>query len=217
MDQSMKTILILLGPPGSGKGTQSKKLSNTLQIPQISTGDIFRDNIKRNTELGKKVKRYTEAGQLVPDSLVCDLLFDRIDQEDCKNGYILDGFPRTVLQAEELDKHLENEDPHVVNLNVDDEIIIKRLSGRLVCQNCGQMFNIYFSPPEKDQICDVCKGDLIHRKDDDEDVVKERLTVYKDQTEPLIDYYSKKRNLHQIDGEKDTSLIFEKIFNLLKA
>lgn len=206
----MRKIIILLGPPGSGKGTQAVRLSKELGIPHISTGDLFRDNLSRNTDLGKKAKTYMEAGKLVPDEVVLEMLFDRVSRPDCQNGYLLDGFPRTIAQAEALDKHLKKGDAIIaLDLKVNDDVIVKRISGRLTCKEGGHIQNKYFSAPKKEGICDTCGGTLVHRSDDSPEVVKERLKVYHDQTEPLIQYYEKKGVLKHINGENDPDIVFK--------
>jgi len=182
-------VVILLGPPGSGKGTQAIRLTKELGIPHISTGDLFRENISKNTELGKRAKTYMDAGKLVPDEVVLDMLFDRVSRPDCAKGYLLDGFPRTLPQAEALAKHLKDgTDLVVLELEVPDEMIVKRVAGRLTCESCGTIYNRYFSPPSIEGVCDKCQGKLVQRSDDNEEVVKERLRVYHSQTSPLIDY-----------------------------
>jgi adenylate kinase len=207
-------VIILLGPPASGKGTQASRLAADYKIPHISTGDLFRENIQKNTELGQKAKAFMDKGQLVPDSLVLDMLYDRIAKMDCEKGFVLDGFPRTIPQAEAFDKKLKaNQKVIVLNLDVKDETLIKRTAGRLSCKNCGHIQNTYFSPPKKEGVCDKCGGPLIQRPDDREDVVRERLKVYHNQTEPLIGYYSKQGKLISIDGEQNP----DQVFKALKA
>lgn len=209
-------VVILLGPPGSGKGTQAKRVTQELNIPHISTGDILRENIKSETELGRRAKEFMNAGRLVPDALVLDMLFERVRRNDCKSGYLLDGFPRTIPQAESLDQFLESK-VHLVaiNLAVSDEIIVKRISGRLSCTVCGHVHNRFLSPPKLEGICDLCGGELIQRPDDRSEVVKERLLVYAKQTAPLIDYYERKGILHTIDGEQEAFAISDLILNLI--
>lgn len=209
-------VVILLGPPGSGKGTQAKRVTQELNIPHISTGDILRENIKSETELGRRAKEFMNAGRLVPDALVLDMLFERVRRKDCKSGYLLDGFPRTIPQAESLDQFLESK-VHLVaiNLAVSDEIIVKRISGRLSCTVCGHVHNRFLSPPKLEGICDLCGGELIQRPDDRSEVVKERLLVYAKQTAPLIDYYERKGILHTIDGEQEAFVISDLILNLI--
>ncbi|MDP4179743.1 MAG: adenylate kinase [Bacillota bacterium] len=198
--------LIMLGAPGAGKGTQAAKLSEKLNIPHISTGDIFRNNIKNGTELGKKAKEYIDKGMLVPDELTISIVKDRLMQEDCKNGFILDGFPRTIPQAEYLQKALNEmgtDIDHVVNIDVDDGEIIKRMSGRRVCPNCGATFHTVFKPTKTEGTCDLCQAKVIQREDDKEETVISRLKTYHEQTEPLIDFYSKKGKILTVAGRKE--------------
>ena len=180
---------VLLGPPGAGKGTQAVRLVEKYEIPHISTGDIFRKNIKEGTELGKKAQEYMNAGALVPDELVVDLVKDRLQQDDCKNGFLLDGFPRTIFQAEKLDEFLSESNQKmdiVINLKVEKEALIKRLTGRRVCKDCGASYHIVNIPPKKEGVCDICGGELIQRKDDNIETVENRINVYEEQTAPLI-------------------------------
>lgn len=208
---SVQTI-ILLGPPGSGKGTQAARISESLKIPHISTGDLFRANVKAGTELGKKVKGYLDAGQLVPDELVLDMLFDRVGQDDAKQGYLLDGFPRTLNQARALDKRL-GDATHlvVVAIDVPDEVVEKRITGRRTCSECGELYNVYFTPPSQEGSCDKCGGKLTQRSDDTVEVVRDRLKVYHEQTEPLISYYKEHGNLVIVDGTQDPAVVFSEI------
>lgn len=209
-------VVILLGPPGSGKGTQAVRISQELGIPHISTGDLFRENIKNNTPLGQKAKTYMDAGKLVPDEVVLDMLFDRVSRQDCAKGYLLDGFPRTIPQAEAYDKKLPaTAQLIVINLDVPDEIIFKRAEGRLTCKNCGTIYNRYYSPPSHDDICDKCSGELVQRPDDKAEVVEERLKVYHAQTEPLINFYAKKNVLHTIEGDRAPQDVYTEIMNVL--
>ena len=212
-----QNVIILLGPPGSGKGTQAVKLSKELGIPHISTGDLFRENISKNTELGKKAKSFMDAGKLVPDELVLDMVYDRVSQPDCKKGYLLDGFPRTIPQAEALDKFLKNANLTVLNLNVPDEVIIKRIAGRLSCKDCGNVHHKDFSPSKVANQCDKCGGELTTRKDDQPEVVKERLKVYHTQTEPLVEFYSKQGKLVSVDGQKSPEEVFNDLLSALKS
>lgn len=197
-----KKIFILLGAPGAGKGTQAVRLSDQFQIPQISTGDLFRENLRSNTAVGQKAKSYMDKGLLVPDQVVLDMLFERISREDCCKGFILDGFPRTIPQAEALDRYLDTIDAQIVaiNLDVPDQIIVERLTGRLVCEKCGAPYHKVFTPPKIPGVCDRDGATLIQRKDDSEEVVKDRLVVYHEQTEPLIGYYQKQGYLITVDG-----------------
>jgi adenylate kinase len=194
-------VVILLGPPGSGKGTQAKLLAKDFEIPQISTGDLFREHIAVSSPIGQKAKGYIQAGQLVPDEVVLEMLFDRIVRPDCKKGYLLDGFPRNVSQADKLEKKIDQAIPLIVLcLNVPDDVIVKRAEGRLLCQQCGSIYNRDASPPKKEGICDKCGGQVYRRPDDAPEVVRERLRVYHQQTAPLIDYYKKKGLLKCFDG-----------------
>lgn len=214
--------LILLGGPGAGKGTQAKKLIDKFQIPQISTGDILRAAVKEGTEMGRKAKEYMDAGKLVPDEVVIGIIKDRLAQPDCKKGFILDGFPRTVPQAEALDKVLTglgNKIDHVVSIDVDEEALVKRLTGRRTCKSaaCGQMFHVEFTPPKKAGECDKCGGELYQRDDDNETTVRSRLTTYNQATKPLIDYYTVKGLVRPIKGVGSIDDIFMKIVGILSG
>lgn len=212
--------IIMLGAPGAGKGTQAKKIAEKYSIPHISTGDIFRANIKEGTELGKKAKEYMDKGALVPDELVCDLVVDRISQDDAKNGYVLDGFPRTIPQAEALDAALtkigEKVD-YAIDVDVPDDNIINRMSGRRACVACGGTYHIEFNPTKVEGVCDACGGQLILRDDDQPETVKNRLKVYHEQTQPLIEYYTKKDILKSVDGTQDMSKVFDSIVGILEV
>lgn len=209
----------MLGAPGAGKGTQAKRISEKFSIPHISTGDIFRANIKNGTELGAKAKVYMDQGLLVPDELVVDLVVDRLQQEDCKNGYILDGFPRTIPQAEALDNALtaigEKMD-YAINIEVPDDFIINRMSGRRACIACGGTYHIVNIPTKVEGICDACGGALILRDDDKPETVKKRLDVYHEQTQPLVDFYQGKGILVDVDGTKDLMDLFNEIVDILQ-
>lgn len=210
--------IIMLGAPGAGKGTQAKKIAAKYNIPHISTGDIFRANIKNGTELGKKAKTYMDQGLLVPDELVCDLVVDRIQQDDCKKGYILDGFPRTIPQAESLDKALQaigEKMDYAIDVEVPDENIVKRMGGRRACVGCGATYHLVYAPTKKEGICDVCGGELILRDDDKPETVQKRLGVYHEQTQPLIDYYKNQGILREVDGSVDMEDVFKEILNIL--
>ncbi|POP32716.1 adenylate kinase [Lactonifactor longoviformis] len=212
--------VIMLGAPGAGKGTQAKKIAAKYTIPHISTGDIFRANIKNGTELGKKAKTYMDQGLLVPDELVVDLVVDRVQQADCEEGYVLDGFPRTIPQAESLDealKKLDQKIDYAINIEVPDENIIRRMSGRRACVGCGATYHVVYNPPKKEDVCDVCGEKLILRDDDQPDTVKKRLDVYHDQTQPLIDYYEKSDVLKEVDGTMDMEDVFSAITAILGA
>lgn len=212
--------IIMLGAPGAGKGTQAKKIADKYSIPHISTGDIFRANIKEGTELGKKAKTYMDQGLLVPDDLVVDLVVDRVQQSDCENGYVLDGFPRTIPQAESLDAALEklnDKIDYAINVEVPDENIVKRMSGRRACLGCGATYHIEHIPPKKEGICDTCGKELVLRDDDKPETVTKRLNVYHEQTQPLIDYYTEKKVLAEVDGTKDMEEVFSDIVKVLGA
>ena len=212
--------IIMLGAPGAGKGTQAKMIAEKYGVPHISTGDIFRANIKNGTELGKEAKGYMDKGLLVPDELTVRLLLDRVAQEDCVNGYVLDGFPRTIPQAEVLDEKLTELDEKVdyaVNVDVTYEKIINRMSGRRACLNCGATYHIVSIPPKKEGICDTCGGELILRDDDKPETVQKRLNVYHDQTQPLIDYYTSQGILRTVDGTVDIDDVFRAITEFLGA
>ncbi len=210
--------IIMLGAPGAGKGTQAIKLSEKYSIPHISTGDIFRANMKKETELGKKAKVYIDQGFLVPDELVVDLVVDRLKEADCKKGYVLDGFPRTIPQAEALDNALtavKQSINYAINISVPDQNIVKRMSGRRACLECGATYHIDFAPPTKEDVCDHCHGNLILRDDDKPKTVQKRLDVYHKQTQPLIDYYMDKKLLVNIDGTQDIEDVFSAIVKIL--
>lgn len=210
---------VLLGGPGAGKGTQAKMLKGKYDLPHISTGDIFRANIKRNTELGKEAKKYIDKGLLVPDKLVVDLVINRIAEEDCKNGYIFDGFPRTIPQATAFDKELESYSDGidlVINIEVEDENIIRRMSGRRACLKCGATYHLEHIPPKKEGICDVCGSNIVLRDDDKPETVRNRLAVYHEQTQPLIDYYNNKGNLISVDGSRPVEDIHKEITDYIE-
>jgi adenylate kinase len=209
---------VLLGPPGAGKGTQAVKLVEKYGVPQISTGDIFRKNIKEGTELGKKAQEYMNSGQLVPDELVVDLVKDRLLQDDCKNGYLLDGFPRTIFQAEQLDKFLEEQGQKldaVINFEVGHDTLMVRLTGRRICKQCGAGYHIVNIPPKKEGICDKCGGELEQRKDDTVETAEKRIAVYEESTAPLIDYYTKTGALKNFNAEKDHTEVFKEIVEVI--
>ncbi len=201
-EKHCQTVLIMLGAPGAGKGTQAVRLSEKLGIPQISTGDLFRENMRNNTPIGQKAKSYMDKGELVPDEVVLDMLFERLKADDCQKGYILDGFPRTIPQAVELDKRLAAAGIHpiAISLEVPDELIVERLTGRIVCEKCGAPYHKSASPPKVEGTCDRCGSPLIQRKDDSESVVLDRLKVFHEQTEPLKAHYEKQGALLLING-----------------
>lgn len=210
--------IIMLGAPGAGKGTQAIKIAEKYSIPHISTGDIFRANIKNGTALGTKAKTYIDKGLLVPDELVVDLVVDRLNQDDCVNGCILDGFPRTIPQAEALDKALTDKGEtldYVINIAVPDENIVKRMSGRRACLECGATYHIVHAPSKNEGVCDNCHGKLILRDDDKAETVQKRLDVYHEQTQPLIDYYTNKNILVTVDGTIDIDDVFAEIVRVL--
>ena len=212
--------IIMLGAPGAGKGTQAKKIAEKYHIPHISTGDIFRANIRDGTDLGKKAKTYMDQGLLVPDELTVDLVIDRVGQDDCKDGYILDGFPRTIPQAECLDAALEKRGEKVdfaINVEVPDENIVNRMSGRRACVGCGATYHIKYNPTKVDGVCDACGEKLVLRDDDKPETVQKRLGVYHDQTQPLIDYYTKSGVLKEVDGTVDMEDVFQAIVEILGA
>ena len=209
---------ILLGPPGAGKGTQAVKIVEKYGIPHISTGDIFRENIKNGTELGKKAQEYMNRGELVPDDLVIEIATDRLLKDDCKNGFLLDGFPRTIPQAEVLDKALSeinDKIDYAINVDVPDENIINRMGGRRACLSCGATYHMVHIPPKKEGICDVCGQPLVLRDDDKPETVKNRLDVYHKQTQPLIDFYNAKGILKSVDGTVDMKDVFAAIVAIL--
>ncbi len=210
--------LILLGAPGAGKGTQAKLIVSKYSIPQISTGDMLREAVAKQTELGKKAKEYMDRGELVPDEVVIGIVKERLAQPDCEKGFILDGFPRTLKQAKVLDEILEDlgkKIDAVINVAVPEDEIVKRIVNRRTCKNCGAVYHLIYNPPKEPGKCDKCGGELYQRDDDKEETVKERLRVYKAQTEPLIDYYSKKGLVYNVDGTKSIEGVFKEIEEIL--
>lgn len=210
--------IIMLGAPGAGKGTQAKMIADQYSVPHISTGDIFRANIKNGTELGMEAKKYMDQGLLVPDELTVKILLDRVANEDCKNGYVLDGFPRTIPQAEVLDKalcELGDKIDYAIDVDVPDENIINRMSGRRACIACGATYHIAHVPPKTEGICDRCGKELVLRDDDKPETVKKRLDVYHEQTQPLIEFYTKKGVLNTVDGTIDMNDVFKEIVSIL--
>ena len=211
--------IIILGAPGAGKGTQAKMIAEKYAIPHISTGDIFRANIKEGTKLGEEAKQYMDQGLLVPDELTVKILLDRVAKEDCRNGYVLDGFPRTIPQAEVLDQALNglgDKIDYAIDVNVPDENIIKRMSGRRACLSCGATYHVEHIPPQKEGICDTCGEKLVLRDDDKPETVQNRLHVYHEQTQPLIDFYTQKGILKAVDGTKDMEAVFHSIVSILE-
>lgn len=210
--------IIMLGAPGAGKGTQAKMIADKYGVPHVSTGDIFRANIKQGTELGKEAKTYMDKGLLVPDELTVKILLDRVAKDDCKNGYVLDGFPRTIPQAEVLDKalaELGDAIDYAINVDVPDENIVNRMSGRRACLACGATYHIVHIPPKAEGVCDRCGKELVLRDDDKPETVKKRLGVYHEQTQPLIDFYTKKGILKTVDGTMDMQDVFAGIVKIL--
>lgn len=210
--------LILLGPPGAGKGTQATRIIEKYNVPHISTGDIFRENIKNNTPLGQKAQEYMNKGELVPDQLVVDIALDRLSKDDCKNGFLLDGFPRTVFQADALDKFLKDQGRGidlVINIEVEDKMLIERLDARRVCPTCAATYNVIGMPPKKEGVCDKCSDTLIQRKDDKKETVGNRIKVYHEQTSPLIDYYKEKGLIQDFDGMIGADALFDEIVKAL--
>lgn len=210
--------IIMLGAPGAGKGTQAKQIADKYTIPHISTGDIFRANIKNNTELGQKAKQYMDQGMLVPDELTCDLVMDRIGEKDCANGFVLDGFPRTIPQAEALDAALEKlgqKMDYAIDVDVPDENIVGRMGGRRACLNCGATYHIVTIPTKVEGICDRCGSPVVLREDDKPETVQKRLKVYHEQTQPLIDYYKKQGILRTVDGTQPMEQVFAGIVEIL--
>lgn len=204
--------VIFLGPPGAGKGTQAAKIREKYVVAHISTGDILRANVKEGTELGRKAKEFMNAGKLVPDTVIIDMMRDRLQEPDCANGFILDGFPRTVPQAEALDRllgDLELKLDASILFNVDDEIVVERLSGRRMCRQCGTIYHATFHPTKVEGVCDACGGEIYQRDDDREEVIRNRLSVYHDQTAPLIDYYREKGLLKDVDASGSSDAVLE--------
>lgn len=210
-------ILILLGPPGAGKGTQAVRLAERLGLPHISTGDLFRENLAQGTELGQRAKSFMESGKLVPDELVLEMLFDRVSRPDCAGGYLLDGFPRTLPQAEALKERLAGQPVTALSLEVPDELLVERASGRLLCKGCNHIHHATFSPPRVEGVCDACGGELYRRKDDSPEVVRERLAVFHEQTQPMIDFYAQQGNLQSVDGTQSPDDVFAALLGRLDA
>ena len=206
--------IILLGPPGAGKGTQAANIVKEYNLPHISTGDIFRKNIKEGTDLGKKAQEYINNGQLVPDELTCGLVASRLSEDDCKNGFMLDGFPRNIFQAEYLDKYLAENNvalDKVINIEVDPKLLVERACGRRICKSCGATYHISFNPSKEEGICDSCHNTLTQRPDDNEETVSQRIQVYLSETKPLVEYYTEKGIVANIEGDQDIDKVFEDI------
>jgi adenylate kinase len=219
MESAMFSMnLILLGPPGAGKGTQAKIIMDKYGIPQISTGDMLREAVAKGTELGKKAKKYMTEGKLVPDEIVIGIVKERLKQKDCEKGFILDGFPRTLAQAEALDRimgEMGKKIDAVINVNVPEEEVVRRIAYRRTCKNCGAIYHLIYNPPKRPGICDKCGGELYQREDDKEETVRERYRVYKKNTEPLIEYYKKKGILFDVDGTKDIEGVKREVLDIL--
>lgn len=212
--------LIFLGAPGAGKGTQAREVSREFGVPQISTGDLLRDAVEKQTALGQAAKARMEAGELIPDEIVTAMVDMRIDEADCKKGFLLDGFPRTLAQAESANRifHAKNRgNPLVVDIQVDEALLLKRLTGRRTCATCGEIYNVHFTPPKKEKVCDKDGGQLHHRADDNEETIRQRLVAYENQTSPLVDYYRKKGMLHVVDGSKDPEDISRNLIQFLRS
>jgi len=212
--------LIFLGAPGAGKGTQAREVANAFAIPQISTGDILREAVRKETPLGRAAKVKMEAGQLVPDDVVCGIVEERVSEPDCTHGFILDGFPRTLAQAEYVDRMLEAKgrgNPQVLNIRVDQDVLMKRLTGRRTCAVCGEIYNVYFNPPKQEGVCDKDGGELLQRADDKEETIRQRLVAYENQTRPLIEYYRRKNLLQDMDGNREPEVIAQDLCQLLKS
>lgn len=210
--------LIFLGAPGAGKGTQAREVSKHFSIPQISTGDMLREAVRSGTPLGLAAKVKMEAGELVPDEMVCGIVDERIGQPDCRNGFILDGFPRTIAQADCVGCTLEAKgrgNPLVIDIQVDEDLLLKRLTGRRTCSVCGEIYNVYFNPPRVEGVCDIDGGKLLQRADDSEETIRQRLVAYEEQTSPLIEYYRAKGLLHEVDGNRKPEVIAEELIEFL--
>jgi len=210
--------IVMLGAPGVGKGTQAKKIMKVFGIPQISTGDLLREAVRNQTELGRKAKSYMDRGELVPDNVIIDIIRERLQQDDCKSGFILDGFPRTIPQAEALDRLLADMDQKldaVIDISVDYDAVVQRLVNRRICSRCGADYNLLTNPPKVDGTCDACGGKIIRRDDDNEETIRRRFSVYEEQTQPLRDFYRKKSLLREIDGNRTVDEVFADIADIL--
>ena len=216
LEGNARVFTILLGPPGSGKGTHAPALGKSLGVPHISTGDLFRAHIRNETWTGKRIKELMDRGELVPDEIVLEMLFERLSQEDCEKGAILDGFPRTVEQAKSLEEKLKQDRCLVLHLKIDPELLVERICGRVVCMPCGEPYHIKYNPPQEKTLCDKCQGTLHQRRDDTEEVLKKRLDVYRHQTEPLIEYYQAINALYEIDGNQKKEDVFSEMIRSLK-
>jgi adenylate kinase len=205
----MARVVILLGPPGAGKGTQAVRLSAALSLPHVSTGDLFRENLSQGTPLGLRAKKYMDAGQLVPDDVVLEMLFDRVSRKDCGQGYLLDGFPRTLAQAEALEKRLGSTRAQVLNLVVPDAVLLDRITGRRTCPKCGHLHHVKNAPPKVAGKCDKCQGELAQRSDDTAAVFGKRLSVYREETQPLEGFYKKRGLLTNVDGNRAPDDVFK--------
>ncbi|MCK9265706.1 adenylate kinase [bacterium] len=213
----MRKIFILLGPPGAGKGSVGEVISEILEMPLISTGDLLRKHENEGTPLGIKAKAFMDSGELVPDEIVIKMLKERISKDNCKEGFILDGFPRTLTQAEMLDNLIKEDDEvNVFYLKAEDDFLVNRLSNRRVCESCGKIYHLVNHPPIKEGVCDICKGKVVQRKDDTEEVIRKRLGIYKTLTAPLIDYYKNKGYFHIVDGETNVDFMMDEIRKIMK-
>lgn len=216
-DATEPKVVILLGAPGSGKGTAATRLTKDVSLPHLSTGDLLRENVKKGTPLGIRAKEYMDKGLLVPDDLVIAMLCDRVTQPDCAKGYLLDGFPRTIAQAAAFQESLNGVKPLVIDLKVSDQVVVDRISGRMVCEKCGHIFHKTFSPPKVEGMCDVCQSALKQRKDDSADVVSECLRVYHAQTKPVEEFYAEQGLLHEVDAERGAEHVYQTVMSLVNA